>query len=192
MDVHENGSDSSEITVMQEVNHLKMRVDRIEKSIKLSPGALFMPTVWNENCLNAVSNCINEWRTIVSFHRLAFNPTDSRFSDTISGQIKSVSLDVFMLAQLAMQTGPLSGSKPAYFKRCGGEVAKMAHSFLVNSFGGDVCKELLMTDRQRDAISKWITGAEKAVDTNETSSKGATLKQKLIATGIKTKKIFKA
>ena len=43
---------------------------------------------------------------------------------------QSTSPTVFNLLQMSMQTGPLVGSNPGYFKRCGGEVAFMAYSFL--------------------------------------------------------------
>mmetsp|Transcript_16404 Transcript_16404/g.33694 ORF Transcript_16404/g.33694 Transcript_16404/m.33694 type:complete len:485 (-) Transcript_16404:96-1550(-) len=37
---------------------------------------------------------------------------------------------VFCLLQMSIQTGPLVGSNPGYFKRCGGDVATMAFEFL--------------------------------------------------------------
>lgn len=44
--------------------------------------------------------------------------------------IDSTTQEVFGLIQMSLQVGPLSGSNPGYFKRCGGEVASMALAFL--------------------------------------------------------------
>jgi len=181
-----------ESSLTKEINHLKTRVERIVNVIKLSPGGLSTPSVWEENCVNAVNNCIHEWRMIVSFHKLTSNyDEDVRYSETTISQIKSVSLDVFMLTQQALQVGPLSGSRPAYFKRCGSEVAKIAYNFLTEAMAGDVCSDLLFTDRQRVTLAKWIHDAEKAAESNHEPSKTSNLKQMQIKTGIKTKKIFK-
>ncbi len=46
--------------------------------------------------------------------------------------LQETSTKVFILIQMAMQTGPLVGSNPGYFKRCGGEVALVALEFLMN------------------------------------------------------------
>ncbi|KAL7470562.1 hypothetical protein ACHAXS_010812 [Conticribra weissflogii] len=45
-------------------------------------------------------------------------------------EILSIYPQVFSLLQMSMQTGPLVGSNPGYFKRCGGDVAKIAFDFL--------------------------------------------------------------
>ena len=44
--------------------------------------------------------------------------------------IDSTTQEVFGLIQMSIQVGPLLGSNPGYFKRCGGEVATMALVFL--------------------------------------------------------------
>lgn len=44
--------------------------------------------------------------------------------------IKSTSQQVFSLIQMSLQVGPLVGSNPGYFKRCGGEVASIALAYL--------------------------------------------------------------
>lgn len=45
-------------------------------------------------------------------------------------QVSEMYPRVFSLLQMSMQTGPLVGSNPGYFKRCGGDVARMAFDFL--------------------------------------------------------------
>jgi hypothetical protein len=186
----ETDTNGTEHDLSRELRHLKMRINRIVEGIKLSPGALCSPVVWSES-LNAVSNCINEWRNIVSFHRLVIYLNDATKSEDDVNKIKQVSLDVFMLAQQALQVGPLSGSKPAYFKRCGSGVAKTAHTFLIKSFSGDVIQQLLFTERQRDTVMKWTREAERASIQDQDPSKSSNLKQSQTATGVKTKKIFK-
>jgi len=191
--LNSNDGTSEDSSIIQELKHLKMRVERIVNIIKLSPGSLCTPLIWQENCVNAVGNCIHEWRTIVSFHKLtsADSNEDSRFSDATMDQIKSASLEIFMLIQQTLQVGPLSGSRPGYFKRCGSQVATIAYHFLTQSLGENVCHDLLFTHRQRDVISQWTRDAEKAMlSSDEKPSKTSTLKQMQIGTGTKTKKIF--
>ncbi|KAL3810354.1 hypothetical protein ACHAXA_004196 [Cyclostephanos tholiformis] len=45
--------------------------------------------------------------------------------------LRGTSTKVFCLVQTSVQSGPLVGSNPGYFKRCGGEVASMAFAFLL-------------------------------------------------------------
>lgn len=88
---------------------------------------------------------------------------------------KETSLEVFMLIQLALQSGPLQGSKPGYFKRCGSEVATVVVDFL------NVIVELLpsleFTEKQRNQIILWQTNAEKAAAQNKPPSKSVLKKQ---------------
>ena len=44
--------------------------------------------------------------------------------------LHETSTKVFILLQMSMQSGPLVGSNPGYFKRCGSEVASIALDFL--------------------------------------------------------------
>jgi len=50
--------------------------------------------------------------------------------DATKDLFKSASQKVFSLIQMSMQSGPLVGSNPGYMKRCGGEVASIALSYL--------------------------------------------------------------
>lgn len=56
-----------EISVLNEIKHVRKRIKNIQESIQLSP-AMADPNIWKENCLNAVINCVNEWRNIVAYH----------------------------------------------------------------------------------------------------------------------------
>ena len=56
-----------EISVLNEIKHVRKRMMNIQESIQLSP-AMADPNIWKENCLNAVLNCVNEWRNIVAYH----------------------------------------------------------------------------------------------------------------------------
>jgi len=42
----------------------------------------------------------------------------------------TVPREIFELIQMSLQSGPLTGAKPGYFKRCGSEIAQMASDFL--------------------------------------------------------------
>jgi hypothetical protein len=54
---------------------------------------------------------------------------DAGVGDTME-VIDSTTQELFGLIQMSLQVGPLLGSNPGYFKRCGGEVASMALAFL--------------------------------------------------------------
>ena len=204
--------DEAEQEIINELKHLRKRIRNIQESIQLSSNALCSPPTWESNCLNAVKNCVGEWRAIVAFHGKNIK-NDCNNGDTKCNNInndeneeikeiteyhcmdqhsewsKSTSLQVFGLVQMAMQSGPLVGSKPGYFKRCGAEVAKTAQSFLVETVGGDVIEELRFTERQHSAIAKWILDAEKAVEKGAQPSKSALkLQRKGAAGGKNTKK----
>lgn len=100
---------------------------------------------------------------------------------------KDTALEVYGLMQFMMQSGPLKGSSPGYFKRCGGEVAKMAKEFLLQCILCENDKErhtiksnadaldtrsnvatddsfsedLRFTAKQKEAIQKWIRDADR-------------------------------
>jgi hypothetical protein len=64
------------------------------------------------------------------------------------------------------------GSSPGYFKRCGGEVARIALNFLTSEvFKGDLTTTLFFTEKQVVAIQKWTKNAEKAAESNKPPSK---------------------
>ncbi len=196
----------------EELQHLNRRIRHIQESIQFSTltTALLDPQIWQENCLFAVKNCVNEWRSIVKFHFPP--PTNTSTNTDNNGQeeeeqedkrllqstnyvqgceknqslddqkIKSIGLKIFGLIQMALQVGPLKGSNPGYFKRCGSNVAKMAQEFLRECLGhtiqhdDEICidgDELRFTERQTDCIKKWYKNASQAVKANKAPSKSA-------------------
>jgi len=149
-----------------EIKHMKRRLRNVQESIQTSKS-IADPTTWEQNCLNPVRNCIVEWRSIVVRYFQNSN-------EQLNGQIgKDMSLATFDLLQLAMQSGPLTGSNPGYFKRCGGDVAQAALRLLKSDVlaTGDLSVTLLFTERQVDAIGKWKKNAVKAGENNKPPSK---------------------
>ncbi len=213
--------------VMKEIKHLRKRILNIQESIQLSPSYA-QPPIWKEKCLNAVRNCVNEWRNIVSYHgekktqaQTQVHASCNLISDDEDksqghGDVelkcelneeypmhpnnewsKSTSLQVYGLVQMAMQSGPLKGSNPGYFKRCGVEVASMAKEFLIKCISsdkdgtcieiGDVEKDLRFTVKQKESIEKWMRNADKAIASNKPPSKSA-LKLQATSKGDKKKR----
>jgi len=173
-------------SVRNELKHLRKRITNIQQSIQLSDAALRSPSNWEKNCLNSVRNCIGEWRAIVSFHCESTLDCDSCLNDTVqehrenserhpmhpdSEGSKAAALEIFGLLQIAMQCGPLTGSNAGYFKRCGGTIAMTAHKFLIASVAGDVVQDLRFTEKQHDAVGRWIIAAKKAAEINRPPSK---------------------
>ncbi|KAL7527030.1 hypothetical protein ACHAXR_001766 [Thalassiosira sp. AJA248-18] len=99
-----------------------------------------------------VRNAVKEWRSILLFHCSVDTNNTKHYdgnnedgvvavgngennngingNDHRNNSLNSSSQKVFGLIQMSMQSGPLVGSNPGYFKRCGGEVASMAYEFL--------------------------------------------------------------
>ena len=141
-----------------EIEHLQKRINNIQTSIQTSSG-ITNPTKWKSNCLLSTRNVVKEWVSILKFHIAHScnnnnnNNNDTRHEDeegsnALSSIINHINTDesghscnndsllhstsqmVFGLIQMSMQTGPLVGSNPGYFKRCGGEVASIAYEYL--------------------------------------------------------------
>ena len=152
-----------------EIKHVKRRLRNVQESIQTSTS-IVNPVTWEQNCLNAVANCINEWRSIVVRY---FRDGDEQLNEETKLVGKETSVAVFGLLQLTMQSGPLTGSNPGYFKRCGGDVARAALKLLESDVltSGDLSSTLLFSDKQVDVIGKWRTNAAKAVENNKPPSK---------------------
>eukprot|EP00555_Chaetoceros_dichaeta_P005577 CAMPEP_0198258442 /NCGR_PEP_ID=MMETSP1447-20131203/7869_1 /TAXON_ID=420782 /ORGANISM="Chaetoceros dichaeta, Strain CCMP1751" /LENGTH=330 /DNA_ID=CAMNT_0043945563 /DNA_START=27 /DNA_END=1019 /DNA_ORIENTATION=- len=172
--------------VIKELKHLRKRITNVQQSIQLSGSALRSTSNWEQNCLNCVRNCIGEWRAIVSFHYGSTVDSYSCCNGTVqedegnserhpmhpdSESSKATALEIYSLLQLAMQCGPLAGSNAGYFKRCGGAIALTAHTFLITNVAGNVVQDLRFTEKQHDAIGKWIIAAKKAAEINKPPSK---------------------
>ena len=135
----------------KEIQTLRTKIKNIQKSIQTS-SSLTIPTNYQTNCLNAVSKVINTWKTIPSYYR-------DEVINLIQQQnniIKETSTLIFQLIQLSLQCGPLSGSKPGYFKRCGSEISKMVMNYLNNM---EPLEELYFTEKQSNVIEKWLHDA---------------------------------
>ena len=153
-----------------EIEHLQKRINNIQTSIQTSSG-ITNPTKWKSNCLLSTRNVVKEWISILKFHIAHScnnnnnNNNDTRHEDeegsnALSSIINHINTDesghscnnndsllhstsqkVFSLIQMSIQTGPLVGSNPGYFKRCGGEVASIAYEYLneIIELAGGVC-----------------------------------------------------
>ena len=151
-----------------EIQHLIRRVGNVRESIQLSANANANPSTWQQNVLNPVENCVREWRAICSHYQSELDADDW----------KSPSLAVYELLQMAMQSGPLAGGKPGYFKRCGSDAARQALNFLDSTIPDEAEASFLhFTEKQRGAIDKWRNNARKAVDEDKQPSKSVLKKQ---------------
>jgi len=155
----------------EEIKCLKQRIRNVQEiSIQTSRDAIAAnPTAYQENVLNATQNCVNQWRSIVRY----YYKDDSGLSSELRND---VCLAVFQLIQLCIQSGPLSGAKPGYFKRCGSKVANIALDFLEKVVPQYEALGNLMgfSSKQMDIMKKWKANAEKAVQKNTPPSKSVT------------------
>mmetsp|Transcript_15456 Transcript_15456/g.26381 ORF Transcript_15456/g.26381 Transcript_15456/m.26381 type:complete len:433 (-) Transcript_15456:455-1753(-) len=145
-----NGDDDNNTPLHKEIRHLQKRIQNVQLSLQTSQG-LSNPKTWRTNCLFPVRNVVKEWRSILMYHvsQDLENSSDHNSIDVSRTEVPSeedanddckkeeykdilhsTSQQVFGLIQMAMQSGPLVGSNPGYFKRCGGEVASLAYEFL--------------------------------------------------------------
>jgi hypothetical protein len=163
---------------LAEIKHLKRRIKNVQEiSIQTSRDAIASDVKkYQNNVLNASQNCVNEWRAIARHYKIADNNDKNESDDNaISLALRTeVGLAVFQLIQLSVQSGPLSGAKPGYFKRCGAEVAKVVLDFLEevvpqhDALGVDY---MGFTSRQMETMKKWMVNAGKAVESGKLPSK---------------------
>lgn len=171
-----------------EVHHLLQRIqnNRTSFSIAQNDGLSSLDS-YQMNVLNAVENCVVEWRCI--WRQYNNNSNDDHDSDDLPRQsqrllitrtlAKQAGQALFELLQQALQCGPLSGSNPGYFKRCGSQVATMVHSFLCRIMAtcDEGIKVLQFTDKQSAVIETWKTSALKASESGKPPSKSVLKKQ---------------
>ena len=166
----------------------------IRETLQLSV-AIASPRTYQDNVLNAVANCVNEWRSIVR-HYPPLPEDGSSVDDGTDYMLpkikKAAALSIFEMIQHSIQCGPLTGSKPGYFKRCGGDVAKVVVKFLDQVIPNQILGGLMgFTSKQMDAMEKWKKAAEKAAAENKPPSRTATKHQQGKGTGKKAKKKMK-
>ena len=73
--VDKSGGMSDELR--DEIKHIKRRIRNVQESIQTSKS-IVNPTTWEQNCLNAVGNCINEWKSIVAHY---YRDSDEELDD---------------------------------------------------------------------------------------------------------------
>lgn len=166
---NENEQEISEASPVDvEIQHLLRRARNIRESIQLSAAANSNPSTWQQNVLNSVGNCVGEWRAIVSHYK----------DDLEVSQCKVPALAMFELIQMALQSGPLAGAKPGYFKRCGSDVARQALNFLNRTVPDKEDTAFLhFSEKQSDTIEKWRDNASKAAENGKPPTKSALKKQ---------------
>ena len=160
---------------LAEIKHLKRRIRNVQElSIQASRDSIASDvTKYQDNVLNATQNCVNEWRSIARHYSKS---NDDEGDETcLPASIRTeVGLIVFQLIQLSVQSGPLSGAKPGYFKRCGASVARVVLDFLEEvvpqheALGIDC---MGFSNKQLEAMRKWKVDAQKAVANNKPPSK---------------------
>lgn len=173
-------SDTKKSLCLQEIKHLKRRIRNVQEGIQTSK-AIVNPTSYKENVLNPVRNCVNEWRSIARHYGTTkANDDDSHdIGSELSRSLtddsrKDAGLAVFQLIQLSVQSGPLRGSKPGYFKRCGSEVARTVLAFLEEVIPNDILGECMgFSRKQMEALNLWWSNAQKASLSAKAPSKSA-------------------
>ncbi|KAL7563427.1 hypothetical protein ACA910_016523 [Epithemia clementina (nom. ined.)] len=174
-----------------EIQHLLKRIKHNRESFSQAKNeGLYSLDSYQMNVLNAVENCVDEWKGIWRHY-------NNKCNDSANGQtpvetieehhvlglsptlLRQVGQALFELLQQALQCGPLSGSNPGYFKRCGSQVATMVHAFLFRILATpqEASNVWHLTDKQAAAIETWKTAALKAAESNKPPSKSVLSKQ---------------
>lgn len=147
-------------TYAGEANHLAERITRCQTNFRQSTRALSIQENYQAHVLNAVLNCVKEWRAIL---RRFASTWDSAAEELTHA--KALARNLFNLIQQALQCGPLKGSKAGYWKRCGSGVAVAGFSFLHSvAPTPEVANALLFTDKQVHTLQKWKDDARKAAE----------------------------
>lgn len=147
-----------------ELKHLRQRMANHRLSMSLSSSHSLQN--YSANALNAAIHIIGEWRAIHRYHSESLGDNDAVVSQT--GTL------VFELIQQCLQSGPLSGAKPGYFKRCGSDVARVVFVFM-EKLEEDIPG---LSTAQRETIQKWKANAEKASTKEKLPSKSMLKKLK--------------
>ena len=152
---------TTESKLQLEIQHLRKRIQNVQLSIQTSHG-LANPKKWRTNCLLPTKNVVKEWHSILKFYHSCSSSSDNNNvnnhtnnnerqieegedalsvvqhnsnedeNNSIAEVLHSTSQQVFGQIQMSIQTGPLVGSNPGYFKRCGAEVASIAYEYLIS------------------------------------------------------------
>lgn len=130
-----------------EVKHLKKRI--VNHRLSMSQSSAYSLENYSANVLKAAMKIIREWDSIYRYHHAT--------SESAVAIVDQIGTLVFELIQQCLQTGPLSGAKPGYLKRCGSEVAQAVSSFLgaLEDIPG-------LSEAQCTTLQIWKANAEKA------------------------------
>jgi hypothetical protein len=202
--IEQDNTLGNEMPYRKEVQHLLRRIRNNRTAWSTSSAiGLMNPDVYQTNVLSASLNTIQEWRSI----RRYYNDDDDCNMDAKEDHVvvvhtnpptamddstkKLIGLEIFQLIQQSIQCGPMSGSQPGYFKRCGNIVARMVHQYLQQAVRetttDDAIHTLCMTPAQATIIEVWKKNAYKAVLADQAPSKSI-LRQQSRAQGIQAKK----
>jgi len=156
------------IQCYEEMEHLRKRVKNLRESIQFSEG-IASPKTYEQNVLNVAAKCVNEWRSIVTHY------PELDLDEKVA---KGTSLAVFELIQHSLQCGPLAGAKPGYFKRCGGQVAKLVVDYMDKILPHESLGQRMgFTAKQLNAMEKWNSNALKAAENDKPPSSSIAKKQ---------------
>lgn len=155
---------SLDLHFTKEVEHFQQRIRNVTYSIQTSALALNTPSTYQNNVLRAILNCATEWKSTLKYHNEKIEEALDRKDTHTIATCKACSLSLFGLIQLGLQCGPLAGSKPGYFKRCGSETAKMVLDFLRElAPDRDDLLSIFCSEKQADAVEQWKSDASKAI-----------------------------
>ena len=171
-----------------EIQHLMKRIKHNRKSFSITKEGLSSIDSYQMNVLHAVKNCVNEWKGILNHYKPPTatsqmvqegggggeeeaaissshgeNHSAVASTATTNPVLRQTGQALFELIQQAMQCGPLSGSKPGYFKRCGSQVATIVHAFLCQIIAtSQEARALFLTEKQATVVETWKMLALKA------------------------------
>ena len=170
--------ETSNPNVQANVQHLLKRIQNNRQSFSSSKDGLFSTDSFQANVLNAVRNCVDEWKSIVRHYEKDVKEENQQPVVSLSHKIQ-VGQALFELLQHALQSGPLSGSKPGYFKRCGSELATMVHAFLceIVATSDEATSMLHFTEKQAMTVETWKTNALTASESGKSPSTSILQKQ---------------
>jgi hypothetical protein len=148
--------DSMQARLQKELKHIHQRMSNVQRSF--GSVTLYDLFTYQTNVLNAVLNCVTLWRNLVSYY------TDEHLT---SSDARQGGQELFQLVQASLQTGPLSGAKPGYFKRCGRTIATAVHAYLVQIAATEEEATLLhWTDKQLKCLQSWTQCALRASESD--------------------------
>ena len=160
--------DNPEADWSQELAHLRRRMANNRRALSQS-SSLSDPLAYKTNVLNATRNCVVEWKSILN-----------RYHDISEKETLQTGLELFGLVQQSLQSGPLQGAKPGYFKRCGSDISSDVLEFLVSCFPTESdARALHFSEKQTKAIADWTRNASTAAATTKAPSKSLLKKQSL-------------